>query len=203
MSKARIATTPNLADSSPAHQAALAAGDDHFRAWQYNVADHFKDKTVEQIRATLKETAHPFAVLFENLIGDFNIATGMRNANAMNAREVFYLGDKKLDRRGMQGVQNYSDITWLSTMEEVLALKDRYVFVGVDNVPGSVPINTYLWSPNSLMVFGSEGVGLTPTMQSLCRDLVHIPQYGSVRSLNVGTASGIAMHDFVSKFHEA
>jgi len=35
----------------------------------------------------------------------------------------------------------------------------------------------------------------------MCSRIVMIPQYGSVRSLNVGTASGIVMNDFVSKLH--
>ena len=30
-------------------------------------------------------------------------------------------------------------------------------------------------------------------------DVVYIPQLGSVRSLNVGTASGIVMYDYVTK----
>ena len=50
--KPKLQTIPNLADNSPVHQAAIAAGDDHFRSWQYNVADHFKDKTVEEIKQT-------------------------------------------------------------------------------------------------------------------------------------------------------
>ena len=34
-------------------------------------------------------------------------------------------------------------------------------------------------------------------MQSYCREIVAIEMYGSVRSLNCGVASGIAMYSFV------
>jgi tRNA G18 (ribose-2'-O)-methylase SpoU len=37
-------------------------------------------------------------------------------------------------------------------------------------------------------------------MQNLCEDIVFIEQFGSVRSLNVGTASGIIMYEFVSQY---
>lgn len=198
--KPKITTQPNLSDSSPLHQQAIQDGDEHFRRWQRNVIDKYKDKSEEEIRADLRMTAHPFAVCFENFIGDFNIATGIRNANAFNAKEVFYIGDKKIDRRGMCGVHNYTKITWLPTVDDLLALQDHYIFIGADNIPGSVPLNTYKWVPNSLIIFGSEEVGLTPQMQTLCQDLVYIEQFGSVRSLNVGTASGIIMNDFVQKF---
>ena len=85
-------------------------------------------------------------------------------------------------------------------MEELLSLRERYVFVGIDNVPGSVPMASYQWPVRPMMIFGEEGAGLTPAMMELCQDIVHIDMYGSVRSFNCGCASAIAMYDFVTKF---
>ena len=202
MSTKKLRTSPDLAETSTNHQAAVAAGESHYRAWQFNVADHLKGSTVEEIRNTLKSTAHPFAVCFEHWIGDFNMSTGIRNANAFNATEVFYLGDKKWDRRAAVGVHNYTDVTWLPTMDHFMKLAEKYTIIGVDNIPNrSVPATDFVWPDNTLMVFGEEGVGITPAMQSLCKDLVEIPMYGSVRSLNCGVASGIVMHDYVRKFY--
>lgn len=199
MSKEKIRTFPDLTESSPAHQAAIVAGDKHFSAWQYNVADHFKSKTVNEIKSELQITAHPFAVCMEHLIGDFNMGTVIRNANAFNAQEVFYVGDKKWDKRAAVGVYNYTEVQWIPTVEHLKKLKEKYVFIGIDNVPGSRSISSYQFVPNTLFVFGEEGVGLTPEMQSMCKDIVEIPMYGSVRSLNCGVASGIVMHEFVSR----
>ena len=197
--KKKIKTTPDLSVSSVVHQEAIALGNEHFRRWQRNVIDKYKDKSEEEIKLDLQATAFPFAVLCENLVGDFNIGTIFRNSNCFNAKEIFYLGDKKFDKRACQGSYHYNTIQWISTLDDVIALKERYTFVGADNIPGAVPLDTYQWQPNSLIVFGSEGVGITPTMQSLCKDLVYIEQFGSIRSLNVGTASGIFMNDFVQK----
>jgi tRNA G18 (ribose-2'-O)-methylase SpoU len=200
MSKLKIRTAPDLSQDSPAHQQAKIDGPEHFQAWQYNVADRFKSHTVEEIKQELQRTAHPFAVCFENWIGDFNMSSGIRNANAFNAKEVFYLGDKKWDKRGAQGVYNYTEVKWLPTIDDFIKLKERYVIVGVDNVAGACSLRYYHWPRNTLMVFGSEGTGLTPEMQSMCKDIVAIDQFGSVRSLNCGTASGIIMYEFVKQF---
>ena len=196
MSRSKIKTVPDLTATSPKHQSAIATGKDHFSAWQYNVADHLKNKTVGEIKQHLKDTAHPFAVAIENLIGDFNLGTVIRNANAFNAKEVFYVGNKKWDRRSAVGVHNYTEVKWLPTINDLVKLQDRYVIVGIDNVPGSVSISTYSFPKNTLMVFGEEGTGLTPGMKALCRDIVHIEMFGTVRSLNCGTASGIAMFQY-------
>lgn len=198
----KVKTVPNLADTSPAHQAAIAAGKEHFRMWERNVSDRFKDKTDEEIKNTLQLESFPFAVCMEHLIGDFNFGTVVRNANAFGAKEVFYLGDKKWDRRSAVGVYNYTNVTWLPTIDDLVKLQEKYVIVGVDNVPGSRSIHNYRWPHNTLMVFGEEGVGLTPAMQSFCKDIVEIPMYGSVRSLNCGVASGIVMYDFTEKFKQ-
>lgn len=191
----KLRTKPDLSQSSPAHQEEI-----DYRRWERNVADRFKDKSEVDIKAELQATAHPFAVCFEHWIGDFNMGSGIRNANAFNVNEVFYLGDKKWDRRAAVGVYNYTEVKWIPTMEEFLSLQDKYVIIGIDNIPGrSVSINDYRWPRNTLMVFGEEGTGLTPAMQAFCRDIVEIPMFGSVRSLNCGVASGIVMYDYVSK----
>jgi len=186
--------------SSPDHLAATLNPEDNYRAWQRNVADHLKEKPEEEIRQVLRETSNPFAVCFEHWLGDFNMATGVRNANGFNAREIYYIGDRKWDRRGAVGVHNYTDIQWIPTIEELLELKYKYTFVGIDNVPGSVPMADYEWPEHPMMIFGEEGPGLTKAMQVLCKDIVHIEMFGSVRSFNCGTASGIAMYDFVAKY---
>jgi tRNA G18 (ribose-2'-O)-methylase SpoU len=186
-------------ESSALHQAAMSDIEGNYRAWERNVADHLKDKSEEEIRTILQENAHPFAVCFEHWIGDFNMGTGIRNANAFGAKEVFYIGDRKWDRRSAVGVHNYTEVQWIPTIEDFKKLGERYVIVGIDNVPGSCSIRHYHWPRNTLMVFGEEGAGLTPAMQAFCKDIVEIPMFGSVRSLNCGTASGIVMYDFVEK----
>lgn len=202
MSKSKIQTIPNLADNSALHQEAIAAGEDHFRLWQRNVIDEFKSLPDEEIKAKLKQRAFPFAVCFENLINDFNIASGFRNANAMNAEAFYYIGTKKFDRRGMCGIHNYNNIEWLSTIDDLVSLKTKYTFVGVDNIDGAIPLDDYVWKPNSLIIFGSEGVGITPDMQKMCDEMVYVKQYGSIRSMNVAACSAIIMNDFVMKYNK-
>lgn len=198
----KIQTVPNLSSNSSAHMKAIQDGDAHYKSWQQNVADHFKGLTEEEIREELQINANPFAVCFEHWIGDFNMGSGIRNANGFNAKEVFYLGDKKWDKRAAVGVYNYTPVKWLPTLDDFVMLSNEYTIVGIDNVPGSVPLSSFRWKPNTLMVFGEEGTGLTPGIQKLCQDIVAIEMFGSVRSFNCGVASGIVMYDFVRQMRE-
>ena len=200
MSNPKVTTIPNMSLTSEIHQEAIKNGNDHFRLWQRNVIDEFKYMLEEDIKKQLKKTAFPYAVLMENWINDFNISSYFRNANAFNAKEIFYSGIKKIDKRGMLGVHNYMDICFLPNKTDILSLKNKYKFVGIDNIDGAIPLDLYKWDSNSLMIFGSEGVGLTKDIIDLCDEIVYIQQFGSVRSLNAATASGIVMNDFITKF---
>ena len=176
--------------------------DNCWNSWTYNVEDRFKGKSKKEIIDSLRETSHPFAVFMEHWQGDFNIGTMIRNANAFNAKQVFYYGRKKYDRRGTVGTHHYVDLNYISSHKDLLELKKYFSFVCLDNIEGSTPMRDFEWPENTLMIFGEEGVGLTEEMLALADHIVSIKQYGSVRSMNVGTTSGIAMYDYTKKLND-
>lgn len=172
----------------------------------YNVIDKYKlltKWTTELIKDDLKQNAFPFAVMMENFMGDFNIGTVIRSANAFGASEVFYLGRKKYDKRGTVGTHHYTDIKHLKDHDELVKLKEKYTFVAFENtVDSAVPVSKFEWPRIPLIILGEEGIGLTPDTLELCDNFVHIPQFGSVRSLNAAVAGSIAMNDYVSKYQK-
>ena len=175
---------------------------DRWSLWSRNVVDRYKSWSTESIKKDLQRNSNPFAVCMEHWQGDFNISTLMRNANAFNAREVFYFGKKRFDRRGTVGSHHYIHFTHLQRgISELLALKERYTIIGIENnVSNTHILGKFDWlslEKPPLMLFGEEGVGLTKETLELADYCIEIPQYGSVRSLNVGTSSGIIMYDYV------
>lgn len=166
-----------------------------------NVVEKYKDLSVEEIKNEMAKNLLPVALFMTQIEKDFNISTMIRNANAFGAKEVFYYGTKHYDRRGAVGTYNYTNVRYLETIDQILELKKIYHFVALDIIPGfSSPIENYVWKPNTLMFFGEEKDGLPPWILQMCEDVVHITQRGSVPSLNVGTASGIALYDYCAKY---
>ena len=170
--------------------------------WKRNVVDKYKNWPTDAIRRDLQETANPFSVCMEHWQGDFNISTLIRNSNAFNARRVYYLGKKRFDRRGAVGTHHYVDISYLADdYKRLVDLKKEYTIVAVDNnISNTHKLGEFDWlslEKPPLMLFGEEGVGLTAAALKIADYSIEIPQYGSVRSLNVGTSSGILMYDFV------
>jgi len=157
---------------------------------------------VEDIRKLLDRRRCPFGTLILNIDYDLNIATIVRTHNAFCGQEIFYLGRRKYNRRGCVGTYLYENITHFGTLEEALeGVPKDYTWIGIDNRPGSVPIQDFEWPEKPLLIFGQEqdGLDFLPQLPYHCSQVVNIPQTGSTRSLNVGVASGIAMYDLCTK----
>ena len=170
-----------------------------------NIIDHYHYWKHDAILADLDGKRHDYSVLCTNLHNDFNIATVVRNANAFLAQEVIIYGKKQWDRRGAVGTHNYNRMSYFKE-DEHGQLMDKifdYHIVCVDNIEGSRDISTLDWpeEKHTLLVFGQEQVGVPKEFIEVADDIAYIPQYGTVRSLNVGTASGIAMHEYCSKIN--
>ena len=178
----------------PRYDPVLLAGGD-----RRNVVDHYRYWTVEAIVADLDRRRHPFHVAIENLVHDLNIGTIVRTANAFLAAEVHVVGRRRWNRRGAMVTDRYQHIRH---HPDVAALADWAVetglpVIGVDNGPGSVPIETFDLPYRCVLLFGQESTGLTDAARATTSQVLSIAQFGSTRSINAGVAAGIAMHAWI------
>ena len=166
-----------------------------------NVVDRYRYWTVEAIVADLDTTRHPFHVAIENLSHDFNIGSVVRTANAFNAASVHVVGRRRWNRRGAMVTDRYLHVAYVDDAAALAAwARDAgLVLVGVDNLPGSVPLETTDLPRDCVLLFGQEGTGLSDGTRSACDLTVSIAQFGSTRSINVGAAAAIAMHAWVRR----
>lgn len=164
-----------------------------------NVDDRYQYWAEDAIKADLREHCHNFSVLVSNKTKDFNLGSVIRNANAFLAKEVIIYGSKQYDRRGTVGAHLYTNLRHVRFTDD-LDVSGALV-VGVDNLEGAVPMEDFQWPRDQhvIMAFGEETDGLPPEFIKLCQTMVYIKQYGSVRSLNVGCASAVAMYDYCRK----
>ena len=171
----------------------LAGGD------RRNVADRYRYWTVEAIVADLDTRRHPFHVAVENWEHDLNIGTVVRNANAFLAAGVHIVGRRRWNRRGAMVTDRYQHVVHHPAVTDLVAwaTSEGLDLVGIDNLPGSVPLETVEIPKRCVLVFGQEGPGLSTGAREACTVICSIAQYGSTRSINAGVASGIAMHTWV------
>lgn len=170
-------------------------------AQRRNLIDHYQSMSEDIIRGDLDKKRHEFVILCENFGNDFNLATNVRNNNAFLGREIWISGHRKYDKRGAVGTYLYEHVFYAKTSIEVIEnFKAKgYRIVAADNIGAAQDLREYQWEPKSLIVLGQEKIGVTNEALEMADDIVFIPQFGSVRSINVGVAGGIIMYDYVSK----
>ena len=161
-----------------------------------NVADHYRYWRHEAIVADLDTRRHAFHVAVENWQHDANIGSVVRSANAFLAAEVHIVGRRRWNRRGAMVTDCYQHVRHHDGVREFLdwAATEALPIVGLDNVPGSVRLESYVFPARCVLMFGQEGPGLSAGARAGCVDLVAINQYGSTRSINVGAAAAVAMY---------
>jgi tRNA G18 (ribose-2'-O)-methylase SpoU len=166
-----------------------------------NVVDRYRYWRREAIAEDLDQRRHPFHVAIENWQHDFNIGSVVRTANAFLAREVHIVGRRRWNRRGAmvtdryQHIRHHDSAAALAAWAHVRGLR----LIGIDNLPGSVPLETYDLPERCVLLFGQEGPGLSDDARAHTDVTLSIAQHGSTRSINAGAAAAIAMHAWIRR----
>lgn len=170
-----------------------------------NVLDRYRYWTHEAIVADLDTRRHGFHVAVENWGHDFNIGSVIRTANAFNAAAFHIVGRRRWNRRGAMVTDRYQhehhhpDVAHLAAWAGERGLP----LLGVDNVPGAVPLEPVELPRDCVLVLGQEGPGLTAEALAACSQVLAITQYGSTRSINAGAAAAIVMYHWALRHQDA
>jgi tRNA G18 (ribose-2'-O)-methylase SpoU len=164
-----------------------------------NVSDEYRYWARDAIIADLDTRRHPFHVAIENWQHDFNIGTIVRNANAFLAHTVHIVGKRRWNRRGAMVTDRYQHIQYHESIEDFVgwARSESLSIIGLYKHDGSQPIEDAEQPQRCVLAFGQEGPGLSAEVVGAADAVYEISQFGSTRSINVGVASGIAMHTWI------
>ena len=176
--------------SGPEYDVELLANGD-----RRNILDEFRYLTVDAIRARLAEKRSAVHVAIENWQHDLNIGALVRTANAFNVSGMHIIGKKHWNQHGALMTDKYLEIYHHESVGAFVEFcrDNELTIVAFDNTAGAQALDTFDFPKNSVLVFGNEGIGLTPEATEAAQHHVAITQYGSVRSLNASAAGAIAL----------
>ena len=166
-----------------------------------NVIDRYRYWTIEAITSDLDATRHPFHVAIENWQHDMNIGSIVRSANAFAAETVHIVGRRRWNKRGAMVTDRYQHVLYHPDIADLVvwARANEVPIIAIDNVPGSVLIETFDLPERCILLFGQEGPGLSSEAIEAADAVVEISQYGSTRSLNASAAAAVAMHAWITQ----
>ena len=168
-----------------------------------NVIDEFKFMTLDEIKYNIDTNRADFTSVFLNMTHDFNKSVGVRNHNAFAGKDIWFVGRKQWDKRGAVGTYHYEDIHYADCWDTFLLHKPDGPIICVENVggPQQVSLGSFPIPENAIFVYGEEKAGIPQDIIDSADYTLSIPQFGSVRSLNVSVASGIIMWEYRRQHH--
>lgn len=137
----------------------------------------------------------------------FNTGALFRTADAAGVELVYLVGltphppQAQLEKTAL-GATAY--VPWRhragasEVIEELSA--DGYTLVALDNGPEAVDVWNFPWPEKTALVAGNEVEGVSEEMLEAAVGRVNIPMFGYKRSLNVTTAIGIAVYEYLRTF---
>ncbi len=142
------------------------------------------------------------ALLLDSVQTPYNVGAILRTAAAYRVAHLWLVGatapptHAKTAKTAL-GTSRY--LTWTTCESADEAVADvavaGYSLVGIELADGAVPLHELAYPSRVCLAVGHEDRGLSTTVLDACDAVGFIPQLGKVGSLNVGTATGIALYE--------
>jgi len=153
-------------------------------------------------RSWRKEDPPRLAIMLEGIGGPFNLGSILRTAAAYRV-EHLYLAAMQIDPTstnvGKTALGSDRFVPW--TMHEdldaafVAARGAGYSMVGLELADQAAPMHDVELPTPMCLVIGHEDRGLSKNALAECDSVVFLPQLGRIGSLNVATATSIAIYE--------
>jgi len=153
-------------------------------------------------RSWRRRTDGRVGLLLDGVQSPFNVGAIVRTAAALSVDHLWLAGrtaspsDTKTGKTAL-GTQRYLEWTWHDSAAEAAtaAREQGYRLVGLELTAEATPLPGAGLDGDVCLVIGHEDRGLTPATLALCDEVAFIPQLGRVGSLNVATATAIALYE--------
>ncbi|HET6950321.1 MAG TPA: TrmH family RNA methyltransferase [Acidimicrobiales bacterium] len=141
-------------------------------------------------------------LVLDHVQSPFNVGSIVRTAAAFGVDHLWLVADTaspadtKTGKTAL-GSQRFVQWTWHDTAADAVAAARAagYRVVGIELAEGAVPLPDLAFDGPVALMVGHEDRGLSPASLGLCDAVAFIPQIGRVGSLNVATATAIALYE--------
>lgn len=140
------------------------------------------------------------SIMLEQINGPYNLGSILRTAAAYRVEHLYLVGmqiDPTSNNVGKTALGTDRYVPW--TVHEdwatgaAAARKAGHSLVGLELADQAVPMHEAELPTPMCLVIGNEDRGLSKTALADCDGVVYLPQLGRVGSLNVATATSIAI----------
>ena len=149
----------------------------------------------------MKDRKNPLFVICDGIQDPFNFGALIRSAEVFGVDGIFIGTSYQVVvtsrvARSSEGAVSHMAIARSEDIREIAySMKDRGIQVlGTSSNAGDSIFQCQLTQPTTIVV-GNEGTGIRDSLREACSQLIHIPQFGEVSSLNAAVSAGVLFYE--------
>lgn len=160
-------------------------------------------KSVEEFRRSEKL---PVVVVLENIRSAYNVGSVFRTSDAFLVTAIYITGysakppHKEVKKTALGAEETVDWKHFKNATEAIEELRGLgYSIFAVEQAEQSIPLQeaTERTREKIALVFGNEVTGVEQSTIHLCDGCIEIPQLGMKHSLNIATAAGVVLWEYV------
>ncbi|WP_406677342.1 23S rRNA (guanosine(2251)-2'-O)-methyltransferase RlmB [Moorella sp. ACPs] len=159
---------------------------------------------LEDLLSLVREKGEPpFLIMLDQVEDPHNLGAILRSAEAAGAHGIIVprrrtAGLTTAVARAAAGALEYLPVARVTNLSQaIVKLKKEGIWVVGAEGDGTRDAFTSDFTVPLVLVFGSEGRGLSPLVRSHCDFIVRLPMRGRINSLNVAAAATVLMYEVV------
>ncbi len=142
------------------------------------------------------------SLLLDGVQSPFNVGSIVRTAAAYRVEQLYLAGPtaspaSSKSAKVSLGTERYLSWTVFERGADAAdaAREDGFTVVGLELADAAVPLHQMTAGPDVCLAVGNEDHGLSPATLAACDAVAFLPLMGRVGSLNVATATAIALYE--------
>lgn len=161
--------------------------------------------TVEDILAVAEERKEkPFIIICDEIEDPHNLGAIIRTAEATGVHGIIIPKRRSASlnatvAKSASGALEYMKVARVTNIANTIdELKEKGIWIFGADMDGSDYTKTDLNCPCALVI-GNEGKGIGALTAKKCDEIISLPMFGQINSLNASVAAGILMYEVVRK----
>ncbi len=167
------------------------------------VSDFIYSSIEEILAYSEKKGEPPFLVFLDGIEDPHNLGAIIRTAEVAGVHGVIIPNRRSASinatvEKTSAGATSYMKVCQVTNLSRAIEeVKKKNIFVyGADGDAQSLHTQTNLTGPIALVI-GNEGKGISQNIKKHCDELIKIPMFGNISSLNASNAAAILIYEII------
>ncbi len=168
-------------------------------------------KQLHHNNTTFIKKKFPITLICDRVNSPANIGSLFRIADSFGIEQIYFCGENisVISKRMQRTARSTHEIISYHQTEDIKdaikqLISNGYTILALEITDTSIPVYDYKYKKDEkiALIIGEENFGVSKEILELVQQTIHINMYGNNSSMNVATATGIALYEITKQYKD-